>query len=90
MKLVHNGKQPASARLHAGDLAPRHGHRGQVKHQGKRWAPCWKGLCVLTLAGQTYELRAGTATSSTPASPTASATVGETCRIVSAHTPAKF
>ena len=44
MKLVHNGNNRRQLGFMLETYAPAR-TPGVVKHQGKRWAPCWKAPC---------------------------------------------
>ena len=45
MKLVHNGNNRRQLGFMLETYAPGTDTGGVVKHQGRRWAPCWKGRC---------------------------------------------
>ncbi|WP_421187650.1 HTH-type transcriptional regulator PuuR [Aeromonas sanarellii] len=91
MKLVHNGNNRRQLGFMLETYAPGTDTGGVVKHQGEEVGTVLEGSVLLTLAGQTYELCAGDSYVIDTGEPHSfSNPSGETCRIVSAHTPASF
>lgn len=91
MKLVHNGNNRRQLGFMLETYAPGTDTGGQVKHLGEEVGTVLEGSVVLSLAGQTYQLSAGDSYVIDTGEPHSfSNPSGETCRIVSAHTPASF
>ena len=91
MKLVHNGNNRRQLGFMLETYAPGTDTGGQVKHLGEEVGTVLEGSVLLTLAGQTYQLSAGDSYVIDTGEPHSfSNPSGETCRIVSAHTPASF
>ncbi|WP_434666531.1 HTH-type transcriptional regulator PuuR [Aeromonas sp. NJAU223] len=91
MRLVHNGNNRRQLGFMLETYAPGTGTGGQVKHLGEEVGTVLEGSVVLTLGGQSYSLSAGDSYVIDTGEPHSfSNPSGETCRIVSAHTPASF
>jgi HTH-type transcriptional regulator, repressor for puuD len=91
MKLVHNGNNRRQLGFMLETYSPGTDTGGQVKHLGEEVGTVLEGSVLLTLAGQTYQLSAGDSYVIDTGEPHSfSNPSGETCRIVSAHTPANF
>lgn len=91
MKLVHNGNNRRQLGFMLETYAPGTDTGGQVKHLGEEVGTVLEGSVVLSLAGQTYQLSAGDSYVIDTGEPHSfSNPSGETCRIISAHTPASF
>ena len=91
MKLVHNGNNRRQLGFMLETYAPGTDTGGQVKHLGEEVGTVLEGSVVLSLAGQTYQLCAGDSYVIDTGEPHSfSNPSGQTCRIVSAHTPANF
>ena len=91
MKLVHNGNNRRQLGFMLETYAPGTDTGGQVKHLGEEVGTVLEGSVVLSLAGQTYQLSAGDSYVIDTGEPHSfSNPSGQTCRIVSAHTPASF
>ncbi|MEG0007531.1 MAG: HTH-type transcriptional regulator PuuR [Aeromonas sp.] len=91
MKLVHNGNNRRQLGFMLETYAPGTDTGGQVKHLGEEVGTVLEGSVLLTLAGQTYQLSAGDSYVIDTGEPHSfSNPSGQTCRIVSAHTPASF
>lgn len=91
MKLVHNGNNRRQLGFMLETYAPGTDTGGQVKHLGEEVGTVLEGSVLLTLAGQTYRLNAGDSYVIDTGEPHSfSNPSGQSCRIVSAHTPANF
>ncbi|MGY4105974.1 HTH-type transcriptional regulator PuuR [Aeromonas encheleia] len=91
MKLVHNGNNRRQLGFMLETYAPGTDTGGQVKHLGEEVGAVLEGSVLLTLAGQTYRLNAGDSYVIDTGEPHSfSNPSGQSCRIVSAHTPANF
>ena len=91
MKLVHNGNNRRQLGFMLETYAPGTDTGGQVKHLGEEVGTVLEGSVILTVAGQTYPLSAGDSYVIDTGEPHSfSNPSGQTCRIVSAHTPANF
>ncbi|MGY3901296.1 HTH-type transcriptional regulator PuuR [Aeromonas lusitana] len=91
MKLVHNGNNRRQLGFMLETYAPGTDTGGQVKHLGEEVGTVLEGSVLLTLAGHTYQLSAGDSYVIDTGEPHSfSNPSGQTCRIVSAHTPASF
>ncbi|MGY3857250.1 HTH-type transcriptional regulator PuuR [Aeromonas intestinalis] len=91
MRLVHNGNNRRQLGFMLETYAPGTDTGGQVKHLGEEVGTVLEGSVVLTLGGQSYSLSAGDSYVIDTGEPHSfSNPSGETCRIVSAHTPASF
>lgn len=91
MKLVHNGNNRRQLGFMLETYAPGTDTGGLVKHLGEEVGTVLEGSVLLTLAGQTYRLNAGDSYVIDTGEPHSfSNPSGQSCRIVSAHTPANF
>ncbi|MBV7597693.1 HTH-type transcriptional regulator PuuR [Aeromonas sp. sia0103] len=91
MKLVHNGNNRRQLGFMLETYAPGTDTGGQVTHLGEEVGTVLEGSVLLTLAGQTYRLNAGDSYVIDTGEPHSfSNPSGQSCRIVSAHTPANF
>ncbi|EKP0308334.1 HTH-type transcriptional regulator PuuR [Aeromonas veronii] len=91
MKLVHNGNNRRQLGFMLETYPPGTDTGGQVTHLGEEVGTVLEGSVVLTVAGQSYQLEAGDSYVIDTGEPHSfSNPSGQTCRIVSAHTPASF
>ena len=91
LKLVHNGNNRRQLGFMLETYPPGTDTGGQVTHQGEEVGTVLEGSVILTVAGQSYPLEAGDSYVIDTGEPHSfSNPSGETCRIVSAHTPASF
>ncbi len=91
MKLVHNGNNRRQLGFMLETYPPGTDTGGQVTHQGEEVGTVLEGSVILTVAGESYQLEAGDSYVIDTGEPHSfSNPSGETCRIVSAHTPASF
>ena len=91
MKLVHNGNNRRQLGFMLETYPPGTDTGGQVTHQGEEVGTVLEGSVILTVAGQSYPLEAGDSYVIDTGEPHSfSNPSGQTCRIVSAHTPASF
>ncbi|MGL5707801.1 MAG: HTH-type transcriptional regulator PuuR [Aeromonas veronii] len=91
MKLVHNGNNRRQLGFMLETYPPGTDTGGQVTHQGEEVGTVLEGSVVLTVAGESYQLEAGDSYVIDTGEPHSfSNPSGQTCRIVSAHTPASF
>ncbi|WP_236757900.1 HTH-type transcriptional regulator PuuR [Aeromonas cavernicola] len=91
MKLVHNGNKRRQLGFMLESYAPGTDTGGHVKHQGEEVGTVLEGSVILTIAGQSYPLEAGDCYVIDTGEPHRFSNPSQqTCRIVSAHTPASF
>jgi len=91
LKLVHNGNNRRQLGFMLETYPPGTDTGGQVTHQGEEVGTVLEGSVTLTVAGQRYQLEAGDSYVIDTGEPHSfSNSSGQTCRIVSAHTPASF
>lgn len=91
LKLVHNGNDRRQLGFMLETYPPGTDTGGQVTHQGEEVGTVLEGSVTLRVAGQSYFLEAGDSYVIDTREPHSfSNPSGQTCRIVSAHTPASF